>query len=156
MLNVRKKRRSGLIMEKGGDTVSLEENKAVVRRLYKAFDKRNLGLLDELVAHDYIDHPRQFRGRESYKQHLTTFFKSFPDSHETIEDIIAEGDRVWVHVKGIGTHKGEFRGIAPTGKKIKWGAVSIWRIVDGKIAEMWCAVVDELDSYKQLGIGAIE
>jgi len=136
--------------------MSLEKNKAVVRRLYEAFDRRNFGLLDKSIAPDYIDHPRQFRGLETYKQHLTMFFKSFPDSHETIEDIIAEGDKVWAHIKGTGTHKGEFRGLAPTGKKITWEAVSIWRIVDGKIVEMWCAVADELDFYKQLGIGIIE
>jgi len=136
--------------------MSLEENKAIVRSLFEAFNKHNLALLDELIAPDYVDHPRQLRGLESYKQHLSMFFKSFPDSHETIEDIIAEGDRVWIHVKGMGTHKGEYRGLAPTGKKITWGAVSIWRIVDGKIVEMWAAVADESDFYKQLGIVVIE
>ena len=117
--------------------MSLEKNKAVVRRLFEVFDEQNLGLLDELVAHDYIDHPRQFQGLENYKKHLSMFYKSFPDSHETIEDIIAEGDKVCIRIKGTATHKGEYRGLAPTGKKITWEANTILRITDGKIAEMW-------------------
>jgi hypothetical protein len=66
----------------------LEKNKAIVRRLFEVFDKQNLALLDELVAHAYVNHPRQFRGLESYKKHLRLFYGSFPDSHETIEDLI--------------------------------------------------------------------
>ena len=53
-------------------------------------------------------------------------------------------------------HACEFFGLAPTGKTFTLTGVMIWRIVDGKIAEMWCAVVDELDFYKQLGIGVID
>lgn len=131
--------------------MTLEENKAIVRRLYEAFNKQDLAQLDKLIAPDYVDHPRQFRGLKSYKQHLTMFYKSFPDSNETLEDIIAEGDKVCTRLKGTATHKGEYRGLAPTGKKITWEAVSIWRIVDGKITEMW-AFSDELSFYKQLGV----
>ncbi|MCP8308386.1 MAG: ester cyclase [archaeon] len=131
--------------------MSLEENKAIVRRLFEVFNKHNLALLDELIALDYVDHPRQLRGLESYKQHLTMFYKSFPDTLETVEDIIAEGDKVWIHLKGTATHTGEYRGLAPTGKKTTWEAVCIWRIVDGKIVEMWF-VADELDFLKQLGV----
>jgi len=132
--------------------VSLEENKAIIRKMFEAFNKQDLALLDEFIAPDYVDHPRQFRGLESYKQHLTMSYKSFPDSHETIEDIIAEGDKVWIRIKGTGTHKGEFRGLAPTGKKITWEAVSIYRTADGKVVELLYAVEDELDFYKQLGV----
>jgi len=132
--------------------LSLEENKAVVRRLFEVFDKQNLSQLDELVAQDYIDHPRRFRGLENYKQHLRMFYKSFSDSHETIEDIIAEGDKVWIRIKGTATHTGEYRGLAPTGKKTTWEAFIIWRIVGGKIVEMLAVVSDELDFLKQLGV----
>ena len=131
--------------------MSLEKNKAVVRRLFEVFDLQNLDLLDELVAQDYIDHPRQFQGLENYKQHLRQFYTSFPDSHETIEDIIAEGDKVCTRLKGTATHKGEYRGLAPTGKKITWEANTIWRIADDKIAETW-GFSDELNFYKQLGV----
>jgi len=78
-------------------------------------------LLDELIAPDYVDHPRQLRGLESYKQLVTMLYKSFRDSHETIEEIIAEGDRVCIRLKGTATHAGEYRGLAPMGKKNNMG-----------------------------------
>jgi len=131
--------------------MSLEKNKAIVRKMFEAFNKQDLASLGELIAPDYVDHPRQFRSLESYKQHLTMFYKSFPDSHETIEDIVAEGDKVWIRLKGTGTHRGEYRGLAPTGKKTTWEAVSIYRIVDGKVAELLYAVA-ELSFLKQLGV----
>lgn len=130
--------------------MSIEKNKVVIRKLYEAFDKQDLGLLDMLVAQDYFDHPRKFNSLQSYKQYLSVFFKSFPDSHEVIEDMIAEGDKVCIRLRGSATHKGEFMGKAPTGKKIMWEAISIWRIVDGKIKEMWSFADQEFS--KQLGI----
>ena len=132
--------------------MSLEENKAIVRRLFEAENERNLALLDELMAPDYVDHPRQFKGLVSYKQYLTMLYKSFPDTHEVIEGIIAEGDKVCIHLKGTATHTGEYRGLAPSGKKTKWESIVIWRIVNGKIVEMLTAVSDELDFLKQLGV----
>jgi predicted ester cyclase len=132
--------------------MSSEENKAIVRSLFEVFNKHNLALLDELIAPDYVDHPRQLRGLESYKQYLTMFYNSFPDTHETIEGIIAEGDKVCIHLKGTATHTGEYRGLAPTGKKTTWEGFVVWRIVDGKIVEMLAAVSDELDFLKQLGV----
>lgn len=119
--------------------------------MFKAFNEQDLASLDELIASDYIDHPRQFRRLESYKQHLAMFFKSFPDSHETIEDIIAEGDEVWIRLKGTATHRGEYLGLAPTGKKITWEAFDIWRVVKGKVVELRHAAVD-MDFYRQLGV----
>ena len=130
----------------------MEENKALIRRLFEAFNKHNIALLDELIAPDYVDHPRQFKSLESYKQYLTTLYKSFPDTHEVIEGIIAEGDKVYVHLKGTATQTGEYRGLAPSGKKTKWESIVIWRIVNGKIVEMLSAVSYELDFLKQLGV----
>jgi len=132
--------------------MSLEKNKATVRRFIEEWNKRNLAALDELMAADYFDPSLQVRGLEAYKQLLTMFLKGFPDWHETIEDIIAEGDKVWVRFKGTATHTGEYRGLAPTGKKVTETGVLIWRIVDGKIVEKESAVYDELDFFKQLGV----
>ncbi len=88
-------------------------------------------------------------------------WKAFPDFHETIEDIIAEGDKVWHRFKTTGTHTGELRGfphpsgrkmtLAPTGKKFTITGVNFWRIVDGKVVEKE-GVYDLLDFYKQLGV----
>ena len=127
--------------------MSLEENKAIVRRFIEAYNKLNFA--DDLVAPDYVDpdYP-QLEGREGLKQLMNMFFKAFPNFHETIEDIIAEGDKVWVLLTYTGTHTGEWLGLAPTGKKITSKAVDIYRIVNGKIVE--CSRVEDLIFLKEL------
>jgi C-1 hydroxylase len=82
--------------------MSAEENKATVRRFIEAYNTRNLDLFNDLVAPDYVDHTHQQQGRERFKQLFTLAFSAFPDWHENVEDIIAEGDRVWVYVKATG------------------------------------------------------
>ena len=128
----------------------MEENKAVVRSFIEALNKQDLSSLDDLVAIDYFDHTNQVRGLETVKQAITIFYRGFPDFHVTIEEIITEGDRVWIRETETGAHKGEYRNIAPTGKKVTFSGVDVFRIVDGKIAEAW-HVYDFLDFYKQLG-----
>jgi C-1 hydroxylase len=132
--------------------MSLEENKAIVRRFIEAYNNRNLDLIDDFVASDYVDHTNKV-GRKGLKQLFAVGFNAFPDWHETIEDIIAEGDKVWVRLAYTGTHKGEFMGLAPTGNKIITKSVDIYRIVNGKLAEYW-NVTDNVNLFKQ--IGAIE
>jgi len=131
--------------------MSLEENKAIVRKLIEAFNKHDLSILDELMGFDYFDHRHQLRGLRNYKQLLTMIFNAFPDYHETLEDIIAEGDKVWIRDTVTGTHKGEYRGLAPTGKKIKGEMVAILRIVDGQVVEGW-EVSDMLHALKRIGV----
>jgi len=131
--------------------MSLEENKAIIRSLYEAFNKQNGTLLDELMAVDFVEHTLQLQGLVDFKQFTTKFYRSFPDFHVTIEDIIAEADKVWVRVTYTVTHRGEYRGLAPTGKKITLTSVQIWRIVDGKVVERE-GVYDHLDFLKQLGV----
>jgi len=136
--------------------MSLEENKAIVRRWIESYNKQNLAskeaAVDEFLAPDYIDHIHH-GGPEGVKQVFNMAFKGMPDWHETIEDIIAEGDKVWLRLTYTGTHTGEWFGLAPTGKKITATAVGIYRIVNGKIVE-GRFVTDTLDMNKQ--IGAIE
>ena len=131
--------------------MSLEENKALIRRYTEACNRKDLALLEELVSPDYFHSTLQLRGWEEYKQMQTMLWKAFPDLHETNDAIFAEGDRVCYRIKLTGTHTGEYLGIAPTGKKFTITGVSIKRIVDGKIVESW-AVYDLLDAYKQLGV----
>jgi predicted ester cyclase len=130
----------------------LEENKAIVRRFIEAYNNRDLNLIDDFVSPDYIDHSNKVN-REGLKQLFLMGLKAFPDWNENIEDIIAEGDKVWVRLSYTGTHRGEFMGISPTGKKILSKAVDIYRIVDGKLAEYW-NVTDNVNIFKQ--VGAIE
>lgn len=130
--------------------MSLEENKVIVRRFIEAYNKRNLDLFDEFIAPDYVDHTNKV-DRDGLKQLLTMAFEGFTDLHETIEEIIAEGDIVWVRVRTTGTHTGEWRGLPPTGKKISSPGVDMYRIVNGKIAE-YRNVSDQLGFLKQIGI----
>jgi len=113
--------------------MSLEENKAIVRRFIEEFNKRNLAILDELTAPDYVDHDRKVRGRETDfnhgKQAVAKLLKDYPDLHTTIEDIIAEGDKVWYLEKDTGTDS--------SGKKMDVTSLIILRIVNGKFVESW-------------------
>lgn len=129
--------------------MSLEENKAVVRRFVEAYNKRKLDLIDDFVAPDYVDHTNKV-GREGLKRLFAMGLNAFPDWREAIEDIIAEGDKVWVRLAYTGTHRGEFMGLAPTGNKITTKSVDIYRVVNGKLAEYW-NVTDNIDILKQTG-----
>jgi len=114
-----------------------------------------MDIFEELVAPDYIDHVFEQQGREGFKKLFTMAFEGFPDWHEAIEDIIAEGDKVWVRIKATGTHTGEWDlfgvKLAPTGKKIEMPMVFIWRLENGKLAEGW-EVDDNLNFLIQLGV----
>lgn len=79
--------------------MTLEENKAMIHSFIRALNNKNLGSLDELMASDYVEHKLELESLERWKQYVAKFFKAFPDLKVTIEDIIAEGDRVWTHVK---------------------------------------------------------
>ena len=123
--------------------MSLEENKAIVRKLTQEVNKRNLGILDELMASDYVDHTLQIRGRENVKQFYTMAFKDFPDLYKTIEDIIAGEEKVWVRYKNTATD--------PTGKKIELASINIFRLVNGKVVEGWGGVIQKMSVPKVTG-----
>ena len=132
--------------------MSVEENKAIVRRLAEAINERDLAALDDLMAPDFVDPNQQLRGLESFKEYEAMFLKGFPDIHLTIKDIIAKDDKVWVRVEVAMTHTGEFRGIPPTGNKTRLNSFMIWRIADGKIVAREAQVWDFMDFFKQLGV----
>lgn len=132
--------------------MSLEENKSIVSGFIEAYNERKLHLIDAFVSPDYVDHSNNV-DREGLKQLIAGGLNAFPDWYETIEDIIAEGDKVWVRLTYTGTHKGEFMGLSPTGKKITAKAIDIYRIVNGKLAEYW-NVTDNSNILRQ--VGAIE
>jgi steroid delta-isomerase-like uncharacterized protein len=132
-----------------------EKNKAIVRRFMNAYNNRELDIFEELVAEDYIDHVFEQKGREYLRQLFTMAFEAFPDWYEAIEDIIAEGNKVWVLVKATGTHTGEWdlfgAKLPPTGKKTSIMMVFIWRLENGQLAEGW-EVDDNLEFLRQLGV----
>ena len=131
--------------------MSLAKNKEVVRKFVEAYNNQDFDLLDKLLAPNYFDKTNQVNS-EGLKLLIKMAFDAFPDYHETIEDIIAEEDKVWILVRtNTGKHTGEFMGIAPTGKKLTTLAVDILRVVNGKIIE-YQDVIDRLDFLNQLGI----
>ena len=130
--------------------MSLEENKALVRRWIDVYNTHNLDAFDEFIAPEYYDHTNKV-DKEGLRQLFTMGFTGFPDWHETIEDIIAEGDKVWIRLSYTGTHTGEFMGVAPTGKKVTMTGVDVYRIENGKLVEYW-KVSDQMNFNVQLGL----
>ena len=133
----------------------LEENEAVVRRYFQEIlDGGNLDLVDEIFDPQYVLHdpgsPQEVRGLEGTKRYVGMFRSAFPDIAHTIEDQIAEGDRVVTRLRAHATHEGELMGIPPTGKEVTIEGISIWRIADGKIKECWFNY-DALGLMQQLG-----
>lgn len=135
--------------------MSIEENKALTRRFYEEISKGNLAVVDELVAIDLVEHspfvPGQAPGRQGTLELFTMMHAAFPNLRIIAEDMVAEGDKVVARGTMSGTHKGEFMGIAPTGKQITVGMIEILRIVGGTMVEHW-NVVDSLGMMQQLGV----
>ena len=132
-----------------------EENKAVLRRWYEeCFNKKNLAIIDELIAPNCVEHnafPGQAPGIEGVKQTIGMFLAAFPDMRVTVDDMIAEGDKVAVRYSGRGTHRGELMGIAATGKQVTATGMEIVRLSGGKMVEHW-EQMDMLGMMQQMGV----
>ncbi len=132
----------------------LQENKEVARRIIvEVIDGADLALADELIEADYVEH-RESDGSEpsleGLKRWITMVHDAFPDWRHTVDDLIAEGDKVVVRNRVFGTHRGEFMGIPPTGKQVVQPGIDIMRIKDGKMVEHW-GVYDWKGFFEQLG-----
>ncbi|HEX2713926.1 MAG TPA: ester cyclase [Candidatus Acidoferrales bacterium] len=132
------------------------ENKALVRRwVEEMWNKGNLAVAEELFAPTYVAHdpstPDLGRGPEREKKAATLYRTAFPDLRLTIDDLIAEGETVVTRWTARGTHKGELRGISPTGKPFTVTGISILRVSGGKTTEAWTNW-DALGLTQQLGI----
>ena len=135
--------------------MSTEENKKLVLRWKdEIWNKRNVNIIDELYASDYVGHivgaPGPVRGREALKQLLAVYFAAF-DIHITSEFLIAEGDMVAVYDTFRFKHTGTFQGIPPTGKEATITSTDIYRIVNGRIMEQWTEG-NLLSLMQQLGV----
>ncbi len=133
--------------------MSTEDNKAHVRRGFEAINQKNLAVFDELLDPDVVFHNASttMQGLEAYKQFLSMYITAFPDLQFTVEDMIAEGDRVVARCTASGTHQGTLMGIPPTGKHVKMTLIFIDRIVNGKGVEQW-SNSDDLGMLQQLGV----
>jgi len=142
--------------------MSLEENKALVRRAYlDGLNHNHLSVLDDVFAPDYVVHYPGLDpvvGLEPAKALIAEFMAAFPDIVFTIEDQIAEGNKVATRWSAHGHHLGPFSGfpaktntVPPTGRHVTFSATDIYRIVDGKIAEEW-NTLEQLDVMQQVGL----
>jgi steroid delta-isomerase-like uncharacterized protein len=119
-----------------------EENKAIARRVYEIVSTDDFERAEEIVDPEAPDNellpddpPAELI--DTFKETFAEARTGFPDLSITVEDVMAEGDRVAARITMRGTHRGEFQGIAPTGKRVEVRAIDMFRISDGKIVEHW-------------------
>lgn len=125
--------------------MSIESNKAIVRRLWEeVWNQNDLSVCDEIFNAEYAEHEKEF---------APVFRTAFPDVHFSVEDMIAEGDKVVSRYTITGTHRGEFMGISATGKPVKLTTIWIHRLSEGRIVEGidW-GEFDRLSMLEQLGV----
>ena len=138
-------------------TSELEKNKAVVMRYVDEIQNgHSLDAIDSIFAEDFVDHVSIsgglfLGGIDGMKRGYAKFLNAFPDLHATVEDLIAEGDKVVAYKTLTGTHRGTHLGIPATGKRVQHKIISIYGIKNGKIAEYW-GLMDELKLMQQLGV----
>jgi steroid delta-isomerase-like uncharacterized protein len=130
-----------------------EENKALARRSWEIVNQHNPDLIDEMYTPDFVWHEpdQDIQGSEEAKQFVSTFLEAFPDLKVSVEDEIAEGDKVVTRWIIRGTHQGELMRIAPTDKQIELKGITIHRIEGDKIVEEW-ERYDNLGMMQQLGV----
>jgi steroid delta-isomerase-like uncharacterized protein len=135
--------------------MSTEQNKSVVRRwIEEVTNNKNLDMLNETHASNSANHalpPGMPQGIEGEKRFSSMFFVAFPDGRFTIQDLIAEENKVAMRYIYRGTHTGNFQGIQPTGKSFEVSGINLVRISNGKIAENWVGF-DQLGLLAQLGV----
>jgi steroid delta-isomerase-like uncharacterized protein len=131
---------------------ALEKNKKLVETLCKTvFQNHDFSQLDEIMRDDYIQHnPDTPQGKAGFIEFFKGIFRGLPDFSYTVKRIIAEGDIVVMYSTTTATHKNEWLGNPPTGNKLNFDVVDIFRIEDGKIAEHW-DVADTLKLFTQVG-----
>jgi steroid delta-isomerase-like uncharacterized protein len=136
--------------------VTIEANKEVVRRLHELWNTGDVAKIPEVFHPDFAGHwppssrKPERRGLDEVRAGLLSTRTAFPDWHEHVVDMVAEGDRVVTRYVSTGTHRGDFWGLPPTGTRITVHEMSIYRIAGGKVVEQWCSI-DELDRLMQLG-----
>lgn len=130
-----------------------EQNKKIARQVFEEIQSQGkTDLVDQIVAKDYVGHtpPKDFHGPEGAKQFEAMLRSAFPDLSVTVEDQVAEGDKVTTRWTFRGTQQGEFQGIPPTHKQVKMSGITIFRIANGKLIEGWNRP-DMLGMLQQLG-----
>lgn len=132
-----------------------QENEAVVRRAFDEIAQGKLEVADEIIAPEFVRHDLganfpDVTGPEGVKRLMAALRAAFPDIETTFDDVISDGDRVVVRFTARATHKGLFQSIAPTGRRVEWAGINVYRVVDGKIRETW-QLADSLGLMRQIG-----
>jgi steroid delta-isomerase-like uncharacterized protein len=135
--------------------MSMEENKAIVRRINdEVWSEGHLDVIDELIADDFVatvvGAPEQIRGPQGFREFVVAYRKAFPDLHITIDEQLAEGETVVTRWTATGTNEGELMGIPATGKQATIAGININRISGGKLVEGW-GLFDQLGLLQQIG-----
>ena len=121
--------------------MSTEQNKAVVRRYYdEMWNRWDMALVDEIISEDMAFRGSlsvNAEGRDGFEYYMELVRTAFPDFHNQIEELIAEGDKVVAHLTYTGTYQGPLFGVAPTGKRVTYTGTAIFRLADGKIVDGW-------------------
>ena len=120
--------------------MAVMEPRLLVCHYYEMWNRWDFALADELIAEDISFRGSlgvEVRGREGFKGYMRAVYAAFPDFHNRIEELIAEGDKVAVRLTYTGTHRGELFGIRPTGRQVSYAGMAIFRIVEGRIVEGW-------------------
>jgi steroid delta-isomerase-like uncharacterized protein len=132
-------------------------NRATFARFHDAMNSRDTEMIsrtiDEIVDPDVLIRtplPLDTTGAQALKQVWAILLRAYPDLHVSVDDVIAEGDKVVTRNTVTGTHRGEYMGVPPTGKPVTYKEIFIFRFANGRIAETW-GVVDVLAQLKQLG-----
>ncbi len=132
-----------------------QENEAVVRRAFDEIAQGELAVADEIIAPEFVRHDLganfpDVAGPEGVRRLIAALRAAFPDIQTTLEDVISDGDRVVVRFTARGTHEGHFQGVAPTGRRVAWAGINIYRVANGRIRETW-QLADLLGLMQQLG-----
>jgi steroid delta-isomerase-like uncharacterized protein len=130
-----------------------ESNKQLSRRFTELFSTDDSSRADEIFAPDVVFHGLaggNLRGIDATKGFIGAYRTAFPDAASSVEDQVAEGDKVVTRWRARGTHRGPLGELAPTGRAFDVGGITIERVADGRIAEVWVAR-DELGLLRQLG-----
>ena len=132
--------------------MSTEENKAILHRFFEeVFHQKNPAALEQFFAPDMVENNLPPEGIEAHQHFLSLYFNAFPDLTVTVEDMVAEGDKVATRGLFTGTHRGVFMGVPPTGKEVSVKYMDAWRVENGKAVENWVRL-DLLDLMQQLGV----
>ena len=135
--------------------MSSEQNKTIVRRLLEEPWKGDLGVVDELIDRNYVGHdpsiPEPLRGPDGFKENVSTYREAYSDAQITVDEQIADGDKVATRWTARGKHDGDLMGVAPTGKQVKVSGLTLSRLANGKVIEDYTNW-DTFGMMQQLGV----